>query len=252
MSSYTVFIPRVFSNISEERISNVFHDLNIGSVEHVDLVPKTSANGKAYNMAFVHFAMIYNTSEATKFRQEVEDPEKKAVLQYDGPWFWLVLPFEQKNTEKNTMDEEEEQHNVLNGVANLYVPTNPPVPPPYEYLMANMVPVWVMTTYGPSLQWGCPQYNSIPNCNNSPVNTVKMVPPQVAYGKRNPVQRQHPRKKISVQRNTRGHQEQEQVESRSTTYVKEENHVSSKNKRKNKNNNKNVVEDGEEVDSDGN
>ena len=245
MSSYTVFIPRVFSNISEERISNVFHDLNIGSVEHVDLVPKTSANGKAYNMAFVHFAMIYNTSEATKFRQEVEDPEKKAVLQYDGPWFWLVLPFEQKTT----TDEEEEQHNVLNGVANLYVPTNPPVPPPYEYLMANMVPVWVMTTYGPSLQWGCPQYNSIPNCNNSPVNTVKMVPPQVAYGKRNTGQRPHPRKKISVQRNTRG--DQEQVESRSTTYTKEENHVSSMNKNKNKNNNKNVVEDGEEVDSDG-
>ena len=245
MSSYTVFIPRVFSNISEERISNVFHDLNIGSVEHVDLVPKTSANGKAYNMAFVHFAMIYNTSEATKFRQEVEDPEKKAVLQYDGPWFWLVLPFEQKTT----TDEEEEQHNVLNGVANLYVPTNPPVPPPYEYLMANMVPVWVMTTYGPSLQWGCPQYNSIPNCNNSPVNTVKMVPPQVAYGKRNTGQRPHPRKKISVQHNTRG--DQEQVESRSTTYAKEENHVSSMNKNKNKNNNKNVVEDGEEVDSDG-
>ena len=243
MSSYTVFIPRVFSNISEERISNVFHDLNIGSVEHVDLVPKTSANGKAYNMAFVHFAMIYNTSEATKFRQEVEDPEKKAVLQYDGPWFWLVLPFEQKTT----TDEEEEQHNVLNGVANLYVPTNPPVPPPYEYLMANMVPVWVMTTYGPSLQWGCPQYNSIPNCNNSPVNTVKMVPPQVAYGKRNTGQRPHPRKKISVQHNTRG--DQEQVESRSTTYAKEENHVSSMNKNKNKN--KNVVEDGEEVDSDG-
>ena len=107
MSVYTVFIPRVFSNISQERISNVFHDLNIGSVEHVDLVPKTSANGKSYNMAFVHFAMIYNTNEATKFRQEVEDPEKKAVLQYDGPWFWLVLPFEQKNTEKDTTDEEE-------------------------------------------------------------------------------------------------------------------------------------------------
>ena len=239
MSVYTVFIPRVFSNISQERISNVFHDLNIGSVEHVDLVPKTSANGKSYNMAFVHFAMIYNTNEATKFRQEVEDPEKKAVLQYDGPWFWLVLPFEQKNTEKNTTDEEEEQHNMLNGIANQFVLTNPPVPPPYEYLMANMVPVWVMTTYGPSLQWGCPQYNSIPNCNNSPVNTVKMVPPQVAYGKRNTGQSPHPRKKINVQRNTREH-----VESRNATYAKEENHVSTKIN--------NMVEHGEEVDSEDN
>jgi hypothetical protein len=251
MSSYTVFIPRVFSNITQERISNVFHDLNIGSVEHVDLVPKTSANGQTYNMAFVHLAMIYNTVEAGKFRQEVEDPEKKAILQYDGPWFWLVLPFEQKDREKNveknveknnakeTEMSEEEHHNMMNGIGNQFVPINPAVPPPYEYLMANMVPVWVMTTYGPSLQWGCPQYNAIPTCNTSPVNTVKMVPPQVAYGKRNPVQCPHPRKKINVHRRTR-----EQSESRSTTYAKEENHVSSNS---NKSNGKNMEEG--EVDS---
>jgi hypothetical protein len=62
-----------------------------------------------------------------------------------------------------------------------------------------------------------------------------MVPPQVAYGKRNTGQSPHPRKKINVQRNTRG--EQEQVEPRSTTYAKEENHVSTKIN--------NMVEDGE-------
>ena len=234
MSSYTVFIPRVFSNISEERISNIFHNLNIGSVEHVDLVPKTSSNGQTYNMAFVHFAMIYNTGEAAKFRQEVEDPEKKAVLQYDGPWFWLVLPFEQKNQEKETegQDTDEDKHsNNVNNPANHFVP----VPPPYEYLMANMIPVWVMTTYGPSLQWGCPQFNTSP-----PVNAKKMVPPQVAYGKRNSGQRQHPRKKINVPRNTR-----QSDEPRSATYAKEENRVSS-------NNYKNILEDGEEVDSDAN
>jgi hypothetical protein len=233
MSSYTVFIPRVFSNISEERISNVFHNLNIGSVEHVDLVPKTSTNGQTYNMAFVHFAMIYNTAEATKFRQEVEDPEKKAILQYDGPWFWLVLPFEQKSQEKDTT--KTEQHsNTMNVGADQFVPANHPVPPPYEYLMANMVPVWVMTTYGPSLQWGCPQYNTSP-----PVNTKKMIPPQVAYGNRNSGQRQHPRKKIHVPR-----QKGENVEPRSATYAKEENHVSP--------NYKNILEDGEEVESDDN
>lgn len=245
MSSYTVFIPRVFSNITQERISNVFHDLNIGSVEHVDLVPKTSANGQTYNMAFVHLAMIYNTVEADKFRQEVEDPEKKAVLQYDGPWFWLVLPFEQKDREKNKAKEEtemteEDHHNMMNGVANQFMYTNPPVPPPYEYLMANMVPVWVMTTYGPSLQWGCPQYNAIPTCNTSPVNTVKMVPPQVAYGKRNNRQSPHPRKKINAPR------PREQVA--------EENRVSSNSNGKSNKNNSNSnngkkMEEGE-VDSD--
>ncbi len=226
MSSYTVFIPRVFSNITEERISNVFHNLNIGSVEHVDLVPKTSTNGQTYNMAFVHFAMIYNTVEATKFRQEVEDPEKKAILQYDGPWFWLVLPFEQKSQEKDG----------VRGRASEYLYGADHVPPPYKYLMANMVPVWIMTTYGPALYLGCPdpQYNTSP-----PVNTKKMIPPQVAYGNRNSGQRQHPRKKIHVPR-----QKGENVEPRSATYAKEENHVSL--------NYKNILEDGEEVESDDN
>lgn len=241
MSSYAAFIPRVFSNISEERICNVFHNLNIGSVEHVDLVPKTSDNGKKYNMAFVHFAMIYNTVEADKFRQEVEDPEKKAILQYDGPWFWLVLPFEQKEKEKKP-NEQANCSPIMDARNNEFVPSNPPVPPPYEYLMANMVPVWIMTTYGPSLQWGCPQYNTIPRSNGNthpPVNTTKMVPPQVAYGTRNPGQRPHPRKKIHVPRHVR-----QSDESRSATYAKEENHVSIKNK--------NIVEDGEEVDSDDN
>jgi len=230
MSSYTVFIPRVFSNISQERISNVFHDLNIGSVEHVDLVPKTSANGKSYNMAFVHFAMIYNTSEATKFRQEVEDPEKKAILQYDGPWFWLVLPFEQKDQKMV----ETEQTTLLNSTANNFVPhittphptppTPPPLaqyhhlqsqqqavynPPPNEYLMANMIPVWILTPHGPVLQWGCPQ--QIPTYNNKPSN-IQLVPPQVAYGRRNPGQRQHPRKKVNIHQVTRENMEDGEVD----------------------------------------
>lgn len=251
MSSYAAFIPRVFSNISEERICNVFHNLNIGSVEHVDLVPKTSDNGQKYNMAFVHFAMIYNTDEANKFRQEVEDPEKKAILQYDGPWFWLVLPFEQKEKEKEKKPVEQDNHSsTMNTRTNEFVPINPPVPPPYEYLMANMVPVWIMTTYGPSLQWGCPQYNTIHTGNGNtppPVNNMKMVPPQVAYGMRNPGQRPHPRKKIHVPRHAR-----QSDESRSATYAKEENHVSSNLNNNNNNNKKKMVEEGEEVDSDDN
>ena len=75
MFSYTAFIPRVFSNIKESRIINTFDALQIGSVEHVDLVPKTNAKGESYNMAFVHFAMIYNTPAAENFRRELEGEE---------------------------------------------------------------------------------------------------------------------------------------------------------------------------------
>ena len=61
----------------------MFHNLNIGSVDHVDLVPKTSKDGKTYNMAFVHFAMIYNTVAGDKFRSDIEGPDKKAQVALD-------------------------------------------------------------------------------------------------------------------------------------------------------------------------
>ena len=73
-SPYSVFIPRVFSNIRANRIGDTFHNLNIGDVEKVDLVAKTSKNGDSYNMAFVHFKGFYDTQEANDFRKEVEDP----------------------------------------------------------------------------------------------------------------------------------------------------------------------------------
>ena len=57
-----------------------------------------------------------------------------------------------------------------------------------------MVPVWILTPYGPVLQWGCP-HNITTNQSNKPKN-VQLVPPQVAYGRRNTGQRPHPRKKV--------------------------------------------------------
>jgi hypothetical protein len=96
MTLYSVFIPRVFSNITEKRIINTFHNLDIGDVHHVDLVKRTNINGKSYNMAFVHFNGFYDTKSAESFKTDIENKDKKAKIVYDDPWFWLVLPFEMK------------------------------------------------------------------------------------------------------------------------------------------------------------
>ena len=96
-STYSVFIPRVFSNIRASRISDTFHNLDIGDVEKVDLVAKTGKNGDSYNMAFVHFKRLYDTEAASDFRKELEEPEIKTKVVYEDPWFWLVLPFEKKD-----------------------------------------------------------------------------------------------------------------------------------------------------------
>ncbi len=197
MFSYTAFIPRVFSNIKESRIINTFDALQIGSVEHVDLVHKTNAKGESYNMAFVHFAMIYNTPAAENFRRELEGPDKKTKVAYDEPWFWNVLPFEQKETEK-------EKKMVVESVI--------PLPPPHHHMMNNMVPVWIMSPYGPVLQWGYPQeMPPQPQQQQQPPVVKRMVPHQVAYGNRTNAHRNQPRKRINAPR----------PERREATYARE-------------------------------
>ena len=201
MFSYTAFSPRVFSNIKESRIINTFDALQIGSVEHVDLIPKTNAKGESYNMAFVHFAMIYNTPAAENFRRELEGPDKKTKVAYDEPWFWNVLPFEQK--EKKVLE-----HAVP--------------PPPPHHVINNMVQFWIMTPYGPVLQWGYPQ--EMPPQQQqahaqapAPAPAVRrMVPHQVAYGNRTNAHRNQPRKRINAPR----------PERREATYARETVNVS--------------------------
>lgn len=208
MFSYTVFIPRVFSNIKESRISNVFDTLNIGSVERVDLVPKTGKNGETYNMAFVHFAMVYNTVAGDKFRSDIEGPDKKAQIAYDGQWFWHVLPFEQKQspTQKpeDEFNEQEQQHQQEQQPPQL-------TSHQMDFVMSHMMPVWVMTPYGPTLQLGCPhfmleqqqqqqQHHPQHHQQETKPNTKRMVPRQVAYGAIYNGQRNQPRKRLNAPR----------------------------------------------------
>ena len=202
MFSYTVFIPRVFSNIKESRISNVFDTLNIGSVERVDLVPKTGKNGETYNMAFVHFAMVYNTVAGDKFRSDIEGPDKKAHIAYDGQWFWHVLPFEQKQSptqkpedEFNEQQQQQQQQQQQHQQQQL-------TPHQMDFVMSHMMPVWVMTPYGPMLQLGCPQFMlEQPHQQyqqETKPNTKRMVPRQVAYGAIYNGQRNQPRKRLNA------------------------------------------------------
>lgn len=231
-SSYSVFIPRVFTNIREERIKDIFDTKRIGKVSSVDLISKKNQKGDTtqyYNMAFVHFERLYDTDEALTFRREVDDPNTKAKLVYEDPWFWVVLPFEQK--EKHTPTTETSSANVNMGCFNDSLPYNqlPPRhimsqhPPTHNMVTFGteqpLLPFWIMTPHGPMWQWGyAPHPNMmIPppplnNLNNEDVidNMLqhyqqskprinnKMIPPQVLYGNRSVNQRHHPKKRIDV------------------------------------------------------
>ena len=48
-------IPRVFPNIDERRIRNVFDALEMGEIAKVDIVRKTTEKGEKFNRVFIHW-----------------------------------------------------------------------------------------------------------------------------------------------------------------------------------------------------
>jgi hypothetical protein len=87
----SLFIPHVFSSITEERIAKVFESNNIGIVKRVDFVNKVDKKGKSYNSVFVHFSTWFEDSVVANFQERVLNPDKEARIVYDDPWYWIVL-----------------------------------------------------------------------------------------------------------------------------------------------------------------
>jgi len=87
----SLYIPHVFPNFTSEYIARVFELLEIGYVDHVDMVAKLDKNGRPYNSAYIHFAEWYNTIITKNFQKRVLDPEREALIVHDDPWYWIVL-----------------------------------------------------------------------------------------------------------------------------------------------------------------
>tara|TARA_E500000178_G_C16538117_1_gene537534 strand:+ start:68 stop:535 length:468 start_codon:yes stop_codon:yes gene_type:complete len=103
--TYSVFIPKVFKNITVERISSIFESKKIGSVHYIDIVHKKNEKNNCYYSAFIHFKTLYDSHESKKFVSDLENNLKTTLL-YDDPWYWIILPNNGKKriTKKNQSD----------------------------------------------------------------------------------------------------------------------------------------------------
>ena len=53
-NSPTLFIPRVFKNITRENIWTIFENLNLGEIWHVEMIPKISKTGEHYHQVSIN------------------------------------------------------------------------------------------------------------------------------------------------------------------------------------------------------
>lgn len=89
----SIFIPRVFANITKERITHVIETVvPLGTVERIDIVEIDEKT----NRVWVHFSQWYDTEFVNEFKKLLIDGTKQAKIVYDEPWYWIVL----KNTHR--------------------------------------------------------------------------------------------------------------------------------------------------------
>ena len=86
----SLYIARVFQNISKKRIATLFESLSLAKIKGIDLVTKIGKDGKPYNSAYIHVDSWFDTTSAKHFQEKIRSDAKEALLVYDDPWYWIV------------------------------------------------------------------------------------------------------------------------------------------------------------------
>jgi hypothetical protein len=119
----SIFIPRVFANITKERITHVVENVvPLGKVERVDIV---NIDEKV-NRVFIHFNSWYDTEFVKNFKELLNDKTKQAKIVYDEPWYWIVL----KNTHRSATGEPKMRLNLDEETTSSTTPTPTPIHSP--------------------------------------------------------------------------------------------------------------------------
>lgn len=111
----SLYIPRVYANITTEFIAETFENLDLGTVDRVEAVPRDGDN-TSY-MAFVYFSS-WNTENkaAINLANRIKCPkpgENQARIVYDDPWFWILLPNKSEKKKEETELTSEETVDIL-------------------------------------------------------------------------------------------------------------------------------------------
>ncbi len=82
-------IPRVFNNITESKIRQVFDELGLGKLSRIDIKERKNEKGETFKRVYIHFdKWFWNEAAQSARRKLVSGKEIKIV--YDNPWFWKV------------------------------------------------------------------------------------------------------------------------------------------------------------------
>jgi len=85
-------IPRVFPNIDERRIRNIFANLDMGEIGRIDIIQRSTEKGEKFNRVFVHFKRWNIGGNADIARERLLNGKDIKII-YDDPWFWKISAY---------------------------------------------------------------------------------------------------------------------------------------------------------------
>jgi hypothetical protein len=88
-SQPSLCIPRVFNNINETRIRQVFDEINLGQIHHVDIIERKNEKGETVKRVYIHFNKWFWNEDAQAARRKLISGKEIKIV-YDNPWFWKV------------------------------------------------------------------------------------------------------------------------------------------------------------------
>lgn len=88
MSVYSICIPRVFANITWKRVKAVFDQLDLGEIDRIDMVDRTTDDGGSFKRVFIHFKSWSDSENANAVRAQLDADGGEIKIVYDDPWFW--------------------------------------------------------------------------------------------------------------------------------------------------------------------
>lgn len=87
----SLFIPRVFINITQRTIIKTFKKMKLGRIESVVMLKHTSPTGELYNSVIIN--IIWNTDHASLNVRNTLLNGREINIMYDNPWFWKVVAY---------------------------------------------------------------------------------------------------------------------------------------------------------------
>lgn len=93
-------IPRVHRNINETRIRNIFDELNMGTIERIDIVSKKNDKENKFNRVFIHYHEWNDSENAVIARERLLEGNDIKII-YDEPWFWKISAYREVERKPN-------------------------------------------------------------------------------------------------------------------------------------------------------